>query len=250
VGPFYPQGLPSGDYLPYYSERFNIVEVDSTFYRSPSARMVQGWRDKTPEGFRFALKVPQTITHEKLLVDCGEEVEEFVSAARLLGDKLLCCTLQFAYFNRSVFPSAESFLELLDSFLQSWPDDVQLAVEIRNKWWLGEEFAGCLRKHRAVWVLTDQAWMPTPLTLAESFDVATGPFCYIRLLGDRAEVDRLTKTLDHVVVDRSAEIASDAKAIRLLSVRVPVVTFVNNHFAGYAHETIRELQEQLDGAAL
>jgi uncharacterized protein YecE (DUF72 family) len=245
VGPFYPQGLQAGDYLPYYSERFNVVEVDSTFYRSPGARMVQGWRDKTPEGFTFALKVPQTITHEKVLVDCGREVEEFLSAARLLGDKLLCCTLQFAYFNRAAFPSAEPFLELLDSFLQSWPDEVQLAVEIRNKSWLTEEFAGCLRKHRAVWVLSDQKWMPTPLMLAEKTDVVTGPFAYLRLLGDRELVDSRTKTLDHVVVDRSAEIASDAKAIRLLSVRVPVVVFVNNHFAGYAHETIRELGEVL-----
>ena len=67
--------------------------------------------------------------------------------------------------------------------------------------------------------------MPSPLSLAETFDVATGPFAYIRLLGDRQLVDSRTKTLDHVVVDRSAEIASDAKAIRSLSVRVPVVTF-------------------------
>jgi hypothetical protein len=97
-------------------------------------------------------------------------------------------------------------------------------------------------------VLSDQAWMPTPFTLAESFDVATGSFAYIRLLGDRAAVDNLTKTLDHTVLDRSAEIESDARAIRLLSVRVPVVTFVNNHFAGYAHDTMRQLQEVLGPA--
>ncbi len=90
VGPFYPTGLAPADYLPYYAERFPVVEVDSTFYRSPSKKMVQAWREKTPEGFSFSLKVPQTITHEKVLVDCAGEVEEFVSAARLLGDKLLC----------------------------------------------------------------------------------------------------------------------------------------------------------------
>jgi uncharacterized protein YecE (DUF72 family) len=248
VGFFYPQRLKPADFLPYYAERFPVVEVDSTFYRSPSKSMVQGWRDKTPEGFAFSLKVPQTITHEKVLVDCAGEVEEFVSAARLLGGKLLCCTLQFAFFNRSVIPSLDAFLDRLGLFLESWPSDVQLAVEIRNKGWISDEFAGFLRKYRAVWVLSDQAWMPTPLTLAEKFDVATGPFAYIRLLGDRQLVDSRTKTLDHVVVDRSAEIANDANAIRSLSVRVPVVTFVNNHFAGYAHDTIRDLQEALNGS--
>jgi uncharacterized protein YecE (DUF72 family) len=248
VGPFYPQGLNAADYLPFYSERLPIVEVDSSFYRSPTRKMVQGWRDKTPEGFAFSLKVPQTITHEKVLVDCAAEVDEFVSAVRLLGGKLLCCTLQFAFFNRAVLSSLARFLERLAVFLERWPADIQLAVEIRNKDWIGEEFAGFLRLRRVVWVLSDQAWMPSPLALAENFDVVTGPFAYIRLLGDRQLVDSRTRTLDHVVVDRSAEIASDAKAIRSLSVRVPVVTFVNNHFAGYAHDTIRDLQEALNGS--
>jgi uncharacterized protein YecE (DUF72 family) len=188
VGPFYPNGLAPADYLPYYAERFPVVEVDSSFYRSPSKSMVQGWRNKTPEGFAFALKVPQTITHEKVLVDCAREVEEFISAARLLDDKLLCCTLQFAFFNRAVIPTLNTFLDRLGPFMESWLSGIQLAVEIRNKGWIGEEFATFLRKHRAIWVLSDQAWMPTPLALAENFDVATGPFTFIRLLNDRARI--------------------------------------------------------------
>jgi uncharacterized protein YecE (DUF72 family) len=119
------------------------------------------------------------------------EVEEFVSAARLLGDKLLCCTLQFGYFNRVRFARPEPFLQLLDSFLGAWPKDITVAVEIRNKNWLSEAYADCLRRHDAVWVLTDQAWMLPPLKVAESIDVVTGPFAYIRLLGDRETVDTL-----------------------------------------------------------
>jgi uncharacterized protein YecE (DUF72 family) len=90
-GVFYPEALSAGDYLPFYAERFPIVEVDSTFYRTPSPKMVEGWRDKTPDGFGFGLKVPQVITHEKVLVDCEKERDGFLAAARLLGDKLLCC---------------------------------------------------------------------------------------------------------------------------------------------------------------
>jgi hypothetical protein len=64
-----------------------------------------------------------------------------------------------------------------------WPSDDQL--EIRNKSWISDDFASFLRRHRAVRVLSDRAWMPTPLALAEHFDAPTGPFAYIRLLGDR-----------------------------------------------------------------
>jgi uncharacterized protein YecE (DUF72 family) len=225
-GAFYPDGMAPGSFLWYYAERYSIVEVDSTFYRSPSSKMVEGWADKTPDEFRFSLKVPQTITHEKLLSDCGKETEVFLDAARLLGPKLLCCVLQFGYFNKSAFAGLSEFLERLEPYIAAWPADVTLGVEIRNKTWLTEEFANCLRRHRAVWVLSDQEWMPSPLSLVHKFDVVTGPFAYLRLLGNRAEVDAKTKELNRVVVDRTDQIHADALAAKLLGQRVPVLVFV------------------------
>jgi uncharacterized protein YecE (DUF72 family) len=112
-----PQGTAAGEYLPFYTERYPVVEVDSTVYRSPSRKMVEGWFDKTPDGFGFSLKVPQAITHEKRLTDCETELAAFLSAAQLLGDKLLCCCLQFGYFNKKAFASLDGFLERLDPFL-------------------------------------------------------------------------------------------------------------------------------------
>src|SRR5262249_8163500 len=244
-GVFYPKGTAAGEYLSFYAERYPIVEVDSTFYRTPSRKMVEGWRDKTPDEFGFSLKVPQVITHEKLLNGCQVEVDAFLAAARLLGDKLLCCCLQFGYFNKKAFASLDAFLERLDSFLSARPPDVPVAVQIPHQNSLTAYFADCLRSHRAAWVLSDQAWMPSPLNVAQKLDAATGPFGYIRLLGDRNEVDRLTKTLDQIVVDRQDQIHADAEAIKLLAKRVPVLAFVNNHFAGYAPETVRELTERL-----
>ena len=94
AGVFYPRGLRPGEYLAYVAQHYPVVEVDSTFYASPARRTVEGWRDRTPPGFQFSLKVPQSITHEKVLLDCQEEVEAFLTAARLLGEKLLCCCLQ------------------------------------------------------------------------------------------------------------------------------------------------------------
>jgi uncharacterized protein YecE (DUF72 family) len=245
AGPFYPKGTPSGAFLTTYAERFEVVEVDSTFYHSPSRKLVEGWRDKTPANFGFSLKVPQAITHEKLLADCEAEVDAFLAAARLLEAKLLCCCLQFGYFNREKFASQDAFLGRLEPFLERWPRDVPVAVEIRNKTWMNTKLAEVLRRHQAVWVLADQVWMPTPAELLAKLDVLTGSFAYIRLLGDRAAVDKLTDKLDHTVIDRSEQIDDDAKAISQLAARVPVLTFVNNHYAGYAPETIRQLREAL-----
>jgi uncharacterized protein YecE (DUF72 family) len=240
-GVFYPEELSAGEYLSYYAERYPVVEVDSTFYRSPSRKMVEGWRERTPAGFGFSLKVPQAITHEKMLLDCREELGTFLTAARILGDKLLCCLLQFGYFNKSKFATLAAFLERLDPFLEAWPRDVPVAIEVRNKTWMTEALAGCLRRHSAVWALPDQVWMPSPLSIVERLDPVTGPFAYVRLLGDREAVDQLTKTLDHIVIDRGPEVEADARAMQVLRQRVPVLAFVNNHFAGYAPETLRQL---------
>src|SRR6266566_277240 len=82
---FYPQGTKPADYLTYYAKHFNSVEVDSTFYRPPSKSTVEGWARKTPPGFVFAAKVPQVITHEKVLVDCDADFKQFVETMDCLG---------------------------------------------------------------------------------------------------------------------------------------------------------------------
>jgi uncharacterized protein YecE (DUF72 family) len=240
-GVFYPKGLPAGEFLSFLAQQYPVVEVDGTFYRSPSRKTVEAWRDSTPPGFGFSLKVPQKITHEKVLLDCGDEVGAFLEAARALGDKLLCCTLQFGYFNRGKFATLGAFLERLEPFLAEWPEDVPVAVEVRNKNWMTLALAECLARHRAVWVLPDQAWMPSPLSVVQQLDAVTGPFSYVRLLGDREAVDALTPKLDHVVIDRGQQVAADAEAIKLLAKRVPVVAFVNNHYEGFAPQTVRQL---------
>jgi uncharacterized protein YecE (DUF72 family) len=244
-GVFYPKGTASGDYLPFLAQHYPIVEVDSTFYHSPRPSMVQGWYDKTPDSFGFCLKVPQAITHEKLLAKCEREVEVFLAAAKLLREKLACCVLQFGYFNKKMFASPELFTERLDTFLKAWPDEFPVAVEIRNKGWVTPAYLDCLRSHKATFVLTDQAWMPTPAELMAELDVVTGLFAYMRLLGDRKAVDDLTEKVDHIVIDRSKQLADDARVIKQLSKQVPVIVAVNNHFAGYSPETIRMLTEEL-----
>ena len=81
---FYPTGMKPADYLTYYATKFNTVEVDSTFYRTPSAATVNGWARKVPAGFLLAAKIPQLITHENVLQDCDEDLKRFLETMDLM----------------------------------------------------------------------------------------------------------------------------------------------------------------------
>ncbi len=246
AGPFYPPGLDPGDFLEYYADRFQTVEVDSTFYRPPTPKMVRSWRDRTPDDFRFALKVPRAITHDKQLRDCQDQVDPFVVAIEPLGEKLGCALLQLGYFNRQKFQDLTTFLEVLGDFLTAWPHQVvPLAVEIRNPRWVGPELVDLLRTHQTALTLTEQSWMPSPKEIAGRLDPITGPFSFVRLLGDRQGIERITTTWERIVLDRSSELAETAEVVCTLSRRVPVFVFANNHYAGHSPETARQLRALL-----
>src|SRR5258707_11480790 len=115
-GVFYPKGMRSADYLSFYAEHFHTVEVDSTFYGCPSARNVNNWAARTPEGFIFSVKVPQVITHEKVLADCDADLNEFLATMSILGPKLGPIVFQFPFFNRSIFLDRHEFLDKTVSF--------------------------------------------------------------------------------------------------------------------------------------
>ena len=245
-GSFYPRGMKPADYLTYYATKFDTVEVDSTFYRIPSAQTVMGWNRKTPGGFIFSVKVPQVITHEKMLVDCKAELSEFAETMELLGDKLGPLVLQFPYFNRTKFKSSGEFLKLLDGFLKICPEDRKFAVEIRNKNWLDANFADMLRRHSAAMVLQDQSWMPRPEAVFEKIDPITADFTYIRWLGDRKGIEERTTSWDKVIVDRSAELAEWVEIVRKVHKRrIQIFAYANNHYAGHAPATVEMFRELL-----
>ena len=177
-GSFYPRGMQPRDFLTYYATQFATVEVDSTFYRIPSASTVTGWYKKTPPDFIFAAKVPQVITHEKVLVDCEAEFDEFISRMDVLDEKLGPLLLQFPYFNKNAFKSVGEFCERLRFFPKRLQDmfTCRFAIEIRNKHWLDARFAALLREYNVALVLTDQSWMPRPDEWFEKFDPITADF--------------------------------------------------------------------------
>jgi uncharacterized protein YecE (DUF72 family) len=231
-GSFYPKGMCSADYLAFYAEHFHTVEVDSTFYACPSARTVSNWAARTPEGFIFSVKVPQTITHEKVLLDCDAEFAEFVETMTLLGPKLGPMVLQFPFFDKWKITDRHAFTDRLIPFLTKLPAGYKFAVEIRNKNWLDAEFASLLRMHKVALVLQDLSHMPGPSEVAHKFDPITADWTYIRWLGDRKDIERLTTTWEKTVVDRTGELSSWVDFCYQMQKRgVLVYAYANNHYA-------------------
>jgi uncharacterized protein YecE (DUF72 family) len=205
AGAFYPRAMKPSDYLTYYSTRFDTVEVDSTFCRCPTIEAVNNWALKTPPCFIFSLKIPQTITHQKSLVDCEKEFEEFVSTVQVLGDKLGPMVFQFPYFNKGVFSTLVQFLDRLKPFFRKLPrGGYKFAVEIRNKWWLTKRFADLLKENNVALVLQDHSLMPSAERVFSTIDPLTADFVYIRLLGDRKAIEAKTTVWNQIVEDRTA----------------------------------------------
>ncbi len=93
-GPFYPAGLPARAQLAFYARAFSTVEINTTYYRVPDVRLVQGWAERTPADFLFAVKAYQGLTHERERPDCAP----FVAALQPLvaAGKLACILAQFS----------------------------------------------------------------------------------------------------------------------------------------------------------
>jgi uncharacterized protein YecE (DUF72 family) len=150
-GSFYPPGMQTGNFLSYYATQFKTVEIDSTYYGTPSAATVTNWYERTPPDFIIAAKVPQIITHEKMMVNCEAEFDEFIGRMHLLGEKLGPLLLQFPRFNRYEIQADEFFrrLHLFLKHVKHLPT-VRLVVEIRNRAWL-IRLTDLLREYMSRW---------------------------------------------------------------------------------------------------
>lgn len=235
VGPFYPSGTRPAAFLSTYALAFNSVEVDSTFYAIPPVKNVIGWRERTPDGFVFALKLPREITHERRLRDAGEPLMRFLDVARELGPKLGPILIQCGPdFGPDERPTLKEFLPLL-------PPDMNFAVEFRQRGWITEEIVALLKHHRIALALSDGRWIPRQLLVELATD-PTSDFAYVRFMGpNRTIVD-----YSHVQVDRSTEINTWATTLQGLMGRVKTAfVFINNHFAGHSPASIRMLQQRL-----
>jgi uncharacterized protein YecE (DUF72 family) len=170
--------------LPYYAERFPTVEINYTFYRMPTEKLVGGWADQTPSPFRLTLKAPRRITHDSRLKNCGELVARFCLVASTLGDKLGALLFQLP-------PNLKKDLPLFDAFLAELPPRVCAAFEFRHQSWLDDEvFERLAARHLALCV-ADSEKMSTPVRV-------TADYAYFRLRDEGYTPDDIGRWADTI----------------------------------------------------
>jgi uncharacterized protein YecE (DUF72 family) len=170
-GPFYPDDLPASEMLRYYGERHDTVEINNTFYRMPSKKMLDGWREQVPDGFSFVLKASRRITHQKRLKDAGSELEYLLGNAARLGEKLGPFLFQLPPWVKKDVVRLRDFLALL-------PEGTRAAIEFRSSSWSDDEVHDLLRERNVARVISDTGKDDGPTV------VATADYGYLRLRGE------------------------------------------------------------------
>jgi uncharacterized protein YecE (DUF72 family) len=164
---FYPEKLPEKQFLAHYATRLDAVEIDSTFYRMPTVKTIDAWRDATPEHFRFAIKASQRITHRERLGLPSESLDYLLKTVPGLGPRLGAVLYQLPPFLRCDLPRFEAFLQALPRSLPS-------AFEFRHESWRTDRVHALLGEHGAALCINDGDDGTTPLEI-------TAPFTYLRL---------------------------------------------------------------------
>ena len=186
-GSFYPEKLSPKKMLPFYAERLPTVEINYTFYRMPTERLLAGWSDLTPEHFRFTLKAPRRITHDARLRDCADPAAAFCGAARSLGPKLGVLLFQLPpYFRKD--------LAVLDDFLATLPAGVRAAFEFRHASWHDPEVFERLRSRGLALCIADSERMTTPMEV-------TADYGYFRLRDEGYGPDDIARWAETIAAE-------------------------------------------------
>ena len=166
-GSFYPETLATSKMLAYYAERFPTVEINYTFYRTPTETILEGWSRTVPERYQLTLKAPRRITHDARLRDCGDAVRRFLETAATLGPKLGALLFQLP-------PNLKKDLDLFDRFLETFPPKVRAAFEFRHASWLSDDVYDRLRARNLALCVADSERLTTPIAI-------TADYAYFRL---------------------------------------------------------------------
>jgi uncharacterized protein YecE (DUF72 family) len=231
LGPFYPSKLENTDWLRYYSQIFDYVEIDSSFYRMPNKFMVKNWAKKTPDNFRFTAKFPKIITHDKHLVDVNEEVCTFLNNMEPLQEKTLALLIQLPP-SMEIMPGLEGLKELLP-YLDG---RFRYAVEVRHHSWFQDLAYNFFTDNNICMAWSQLAHLRTP-------PIVTTDFLYVRFIGDRS-IDE--KDFGKIQKDRVLEMKRWANEIkkaetgkirgRRNEVNLAMIA-ANNHYAGFGPGT-------------
>jgi len=232
IGTFYPKRLDKALHLEYFSQFFNIVEINSTFYNLPSESMVINWYNRVPENFRFIVKVWQEITHKLGDFEHNSRVIDFFERMRFLKDKIRAILLQFPPW----FKYSEKYLNLLIQLLSEVPKEYSYIIELRDNSWFDPE-------------ITHNFIDGDNFILGTTYKPGIIPFYlnnqksyYIRVIGDR----ELT-IFNRIQRDQKIALESLIKSVQKLRESTDIneiLIIVNNHFQGFAPESVNNLKKK------
>jgi len=188
-GSFYPDDLPAKKMLPYYAARFPTVEINYTFYRMPTEKLVAGWAEQTPSPYKLTLKAPRRITHDKRLRDTGDDVKFFCNVASTLGGKLGALLFQLP-------PFLKKDIALLDGCLAGLPD-VRAAFEFRHESWFDEDVFSRLASRNLAVCVADSERLSTPVRI-------TADYAYFRLRDEGYQPDDIRRWATTIARDAAA----------------------------------------------
>ncbi|HMD34400.1 MAG TPA: DUF72 domain-containing protein, partial [Vicinamibacterales bacterium] len=183
-GSFYPQDLASAKMLPYYAARFPTVEINYTFYRMPTEKLVAGWAAQTPAPYKLTLKASRRITHDNRLKNVGNYVGGFCEVAATLGDKLGAILFQLP-------PNLKKDLAVFDAFLAELPPKICAAFEFRHASWLEEDVFKRLQDRNLALCVADSEKMSTPVRI-------TADYAYFRLRDEGYTTEGIHRWADTV----------------------------------------------------
>ena len=184
-GSFYPQKFATTKMLPFYAERLSTVEINYTFYRSPTPAILAGWSAQTPPAFKFTLKAPKRITHDARLRDCSEPLHRFVATAATLGPKLGMLLFQLP-------PFFKKDMAVLEAFLEELPREQSAAFEFRHHSWLDDEVFARLKARNLALCIADSEKSSTPVEI-------TSDCAYFRLRDEGytpSDIERWARTIE------------------------------------------------------
>jgi uncharacterized protein YecE (DUF72 family) len=226
-GVFYPEDLSAGRWFQHYAAHFDTVEINATFYRMMPDRMFDGWRDKAPPGFLYAVKMWRQITHRKMLHDAGGELADFLRGARRLGDRLGPILIQLP-------PNFGLDLERLERFLPLLSREFEYAIEFRHPSWFTTAVYALLSERDVALCVFHHVKIDCPR-------LVTAPLVYLRFHGASG---RSAAKYSSVRLSDWADFARGC-----LADGHHVAAYFNNDYKGFAVENAREFRELLQGGA-
>ena len=232
-GVFYPKSMQSSEYLSYYSKFFDFAEVNSTFYNLPSESTIKLWDKKTPDKFRFSIKIWQEFTHKKRFYNIDHKISSFFPRFNTIRHKISIFLLQFP----PNFKYSDSSYENLRNLLESLPQKNNYAVELRNDSWFQQDIIKNFSNLPNVYMVLSHRFGHN-IHYPENQKIQ-----YLRMIGDRKltifnkiqrnEVKAFDETVDLVKNYRKSPEITD------------IFVIFNNHFRGFSPRDVIEFKKRI-----